>query len=100
MGKVVIWSEPSLQHLALIHEYIFEESGSLTTADKVIDNIIKSTQILSDQPKMNPPDRFKLNNNGDYRAYVIYSYRISYRILINKIRILRVLHTSREPLTY
>ena len=100
MGKVVIWSEPSLQHLSLIHEYILKESGSLTNADNVIDKIIKSTQILSDQPKINPPDKFKLNNNGDYRAYEIYSYRIAYRILLNKVRILRIRHISREPLKY
>jgi plasmid stabilization system protein ParE len=100
MGKVVIWSEPSLQHLSLIHGYILKESGSLTTADNVIDKIIKSTQILSNQPKINPPDKFKLNNNGDYRAYEIYSYRIAYRILLNKVRILRIRHTSQEPLKY
>jgi plasmid stabilization system protein ParE len=49
---------------------------------------------------MHPPDKFKLNNTGNYRAYEIYSYRIAYRILKDKVRILRVRHTSREPLKY
>jgi addiction module RelE/StbE family toxin len=100
MGKVVIWSKQSLKQLESIHEYILEETGSLTLVDKVIDKILKSSQILSKQPEMHPPDSHKLNNNGNYRAYEIYSYRIAYPIMKENVRILRVRHTSREPLKY
>jgi len=100
MGKIIVWSELSLKHLESIHEYIFEDSGSLTKADKVINEILKSSQILSERPKKNPPDKFKIRNNGEYRAYEIYNYRIAYRIYKDKVRILRVRHTSREPLKY
>lgn len=39
----------------------------------------------------------KQNNNGNYRAFEIYSYRISYRINENEIYRVRVRHTSRNP---
>ena len=100
MGKVITWSKLALKQVESIHEHILEESGSLTTADKVINKILTSSQVLSDQPAMHPPDKFKLNNTGNYRAYEVYSYRIAYRILKDKVRILRVRHTSREPLKY
>ena len=100
MGKVVIWSKLSLKHLESIHSYILDESGSLITADKVIDQIIESSQILSKQPEINLPGRYKPNNNVNYRAYEVYSYRIAYRILKDKVIILRVCHTSREPLKH
>lgn len=36
-------------------------------------------------------------NNGNYRAYELYSYRISYKITSTEIQILRIRHTSRNP---
>jgi plasmid stabilization system protein ParE len=46
MGKVIIWSKLALKHLESIHEHILEESGSLTTADKGINKILTSSQVL------------------------------------------------------
>jgi len=100
MGKVIIWSKLALKQVESIHEYILEESSSFTTADKVIHKILTSSQALSEQPEIHPPDKLKLNNTGNYRAYEIYSYRIAYRILKDEVRILRVRHTSRESLKY
>lgn len=100
MGKIVIWSELALDHLESIHNYIFDDTGSLGIADKVTNNILKSSKVLSEQPKIHPADKYKLKNNGSYRAYEVYSYRVAYRILKDKSRILRVRHTSREPLNY
>ncbi|MBK8607580.1 MAG: type II toxin-antitoxin system RelE/ParE family toxin [Chitinophagaceae bacterium] len=46
------------------------------------------------------PDKFKENNDGSYRAFEKHHYRISYRFDNRVIRILRVRHTSREPILY
>ena len=46
------------------------------------------------------PDKYKLNNNGLYRAFELHHLRITYYITPDKIRILRVRHTSREPKNY
>ncbi len=100
MGKIVIWSKPALKQVEQIHKRLFEESKSLRVADDIIQKIFDSTDILENHPELYGLDRFKLNNDGTYHAFEIFSYRISYRVYKNTIRILRVRHTSREPLQY
>ena len=77
MGKKVIWSKYALRQAESIHDYILETQWEIYTLDQL-----------------------KQNNDGSYRTYVKYSYRISYRIMNDVVRILRVRHTSREPLEY
>lgn len=45
-------------------------------------------------------DRFKQNNDGTYRSFVVYRIRISYRVLPDEIYILRVRHCSQDPIIY
>jgi plasmid stabilization system protein ParE len=46
MGKKIIWSNNVLAQLEDIHFYIFFESKSIQIADKVIETIFDSTEIL------------------------------------------------------
>ena len=46
MGKKIIWSSSALNQLEDIHFYIFFESKSIAIADKVINTIFDSTEIL------------------------------------------------------
>lgn len=85
MGKVVVWSRLALKQTEAIHKYILEDSGSLKIADDVFDKIFKSAELLSSQPKKHPSDQYKLNNDGSYRAYEVFSFRIAYRIFKNEI---------------
>jgi len=62
--------------------------------------LIDLTIDLPQNPEKYPLDKFKTNNDGTWRAFEKYHYRISYRILENQIRIVRVRHTSKSPLTY
>ena len=100
MVKTVIWSRLALSHNEIIRKRILKDTKSKEIANKVINAIFDSSDILETHPELYKLDRFKTNNNGTYRAYEVYSYRISYRVLKTKIRILRVRHTSREPLEY
>lgn len=100
MGKKVIWSKYALRQAESIHDYILEESKSLEIANSVLKNLFDSTEILETQWEIYTLDQLKQNNDGSYRAYVKYNYRISYRIMNNVVSILRVRHTSREPLEY
>lgn len=100
MGKKVIWSRPAIGHTEEIHTYILEDSDSLETADRVVDKLFGSSDILSERPEIYPKDKYKKDNDGSYRAYEVLRYRIVYRVLDDTIRILRVRHTSREPLDY
>ncbi|MBK6987032.1 MAG: type II toxin-antitoxin system RelE/ParE family toxin [Bacteroidetes bacterium] len=44
----------------------------------------------------------KESPNEDFRAFVVFSYRVTYQIKSDKkeIRVLRIRHTSREPFGY
>ena len=73
---------------------------SLQKAIKIIDSKIDLTIELPKHPEKYPVDKFKQNNNGCWRAFEKYHYRISYRILDKEIRIVRFRHTSKSPLKY
>jgi plasmid stabilization system protein ParE len=100
MGKTVVWSKTSLTQAEEIHRFILEESKSLEIADKLIADLFSSTIILETQPELYSLDKYRKDNNGSYRAYEVFSYRIVYREFKDTIRILRVRHTSRKPLKY
>jgi plasmid stabilization system protein ParE len=97
MGKEVIWSPKALGQLESIHSYVFERSKSLQIADKLINEIFDSSDILGAQPEMFHLDKYKTNNKGNYRAYEINGYRITYRITKLDVRIIRARHASRDP---
>jgi len=92
------WSKDASLHFYELLDYLHKESES--AASIVGNTILDEIENLAVNPKIHPLDRFKKNNNGNYRACVIYSYRISYYVEENLIYILRIRHTSREPLEY
>ena len=96
MWKKIIWSNDALEQLEDIHFYIFFESKSIHIADKVVDSIFESTEILKTSPEIYKLDVQKVNNDGSFRAYYIYDYCISFRITDSSIQILRVRHNARK----
>jgi plasmid stabilization system protein ParE len=80
------------------YKYIYCDSPQ--NAAKVRDAIIKMTILLSKNPEAHPLDKYKKGNDGNWRAFEKYRYRISYRILENEIRVVRMRHTSRSPSNY
>ena len=100
MGKEVIWSPSALLQLEGVHTDIFEVSISLKSADMVIDDIMESSSVLSNQPEIYTLDENKMPNDGSYRSYEIRTYNISYRILDQTIRIIRVRYSGKEPRLY
>lgn len=95
--KTVIDNEAksALRHL---HNYI--KKDSLQNADKVRKKILSSIKELTKNPEQHPPDKYRTNNDGSYRAYEIYKYRIAYHVSIHEIRILRIRHTKMNPTDY
>ncbi len=94
----VVWSKSASKHFLEILEYLSLQSQP---AANIIGNaILNEIEFVTKLPLSNPEDRFKKKNDGNYRACVAYSYRISYRINGNEILILRIRHTSREPLEF
>jgi plasmid stabilization system protein ParE len=95
---VTVWSKRARTELQKAYLYI--QLDSLQNAEMVRDEIIDLTIDLSDHPTKYPPDKFKKDNDGTWRAFEMHHYRISYRIMPNEIRIVRLRHTSRSPLIF
>lgn len=97
MEKEIIWSKSAQNQLEDIYFYLLEETKSETISENVIDTIYYSVTILKSNWEIYELDEMKISNDGNYRAYEIYSYRISYKITSNSVHILRLRHTSRNP---
>ena len=95
---VVVWSNSAKAELKKSYEYIALDS--LQNAQMVRDALIDLTIELPKHPEKHPVDKFKNDNDGTWRAFEKYHYRISYRILKDQIRIVRMRHTSKSPLNY
>ncbi len=96
--KIVVWDKKAL--IQLNDTFDFLKTKSIISAKKVIIILLKLTDELSRDFEIYELDRFKLKNDGSFRAFEQYNYRISYRVTSNQIRILRVRHTSRNPKIY
>ncbi|WP_442591554.1 type II toxin-antitoxin system RelE/ParE family toxin [Pedobacter sp. AW31-3R] len=95
---VVVWSNSAKAELKKAYEYIALDS--LQNAKTVRDTLIDLTIELPNHPEKYPSDKLKKDNDGTWRAFEKYHYRISYRILKDQIRIIRMRHTSKSPLNY
>ena len=95
---VTFWSKRARIELQKAYEYIRDDSPQ--NAVKVRDEIIDLTLDLPKHHEKYPPDKYKKRNDGTWRAFEIYHYRISYRIMPDQIRIIRMRHTRRTPLAY
>jgi plasmid stabilization system protein ParE len=95
---MVVWSKTAKTQLQKAFDYISQDS--IQNAVKVKDAIIDLTIYLPKHPQKYPADKYKQNNDGSYRAFEVYHYRISYRLFKNDIQIVRLRHTSMSPLIY
>ena len=98
MVREIRWPLLTQKQLSKAYEYIL--SDSYQNAGKVKADILSSTRKLKVNPEMYPPDKYRKNNDGSFRAYELHRYRIVYRITEKEIIIVRVRHTSKEPKQY
>jgi plasmid stabilization system protein ParE len=68
----------------------------------VKDAVITRLDVIKTNPLISEQDKLKDFPNTNFRAFVVFSYRVTYQIKLEakEIRILRIRHTSREPLGY
>jgi addiction module RelE/StbE family toxin len=95
---VTVWTPQAIAELKKAFEYISQDSPQ--NAKKVVDEIIAVADKLPGQPEMFPLDKYKKDNDGSWRAFEKFHYRLSYRITKKEIRIVRMRHTGRTPLQY
>ncbi len=90
----IVWNKQAKEALQIFYNYIKEDS--VQNAETVRDNIIDSVSGLNGKI-VHRPDKYKRNNDGTYRAFEIYSCRISYRITSIQIKVLRLRHVKMRP---
>lgn len=95
---VIVWENEVKQELRKAYEYILLDSYQ--NAVKVRQELLQAVLALISNPEKYPLDKYKKNNDGSWRAFELYHYRISYRVMPMEIRIVRMRHTGRTPKTY
>jgi len=97
-GYEVVWTKRSQKQMRQVFKHISKDSPK--NASKVVLEIAEAVLKASPNPEIYGPDKYKTNNDGSYRAFEKHRYRVAYRFSKNIIRVLRVRHTSMEPLEY
>lgn len=93
-------AEDCIDNLAkaqLKEAYSYIKLDSPKNAEKVRNKILVSIQELADKPERHPKDKYRANNDGSYRAFEIFKYRITYHVFNEQITILMISHTKMEP---
>ena len=94
----IVWDNRAKEYLKKSLQFIKKDSAQ--NADKVKEAIRSVLKQIPADPERYPPDKYRLNNNHNYRAFELYGFRISYFVGENEIRIVPVRHTRQEPLNY
>lgn len=92
----IYWDGEAKLYFKQVIHYIKQDSPQ--GAKIVKEAILKEIASITTDPEIYEIDKFKLENDGSYRAATVFSYRLSYRILPNYIYILRLRHTSQNPI--
>ena len=97
--RKVVWDNFAVNEFKIAYKF-FMQSIMKVFANNFKTEIIDATKNLAIFSEMFKIDRFKIDNDGSFQAFELFNYRIAYRITEKQIRILRMRHTSREPLQY
>ncbi len=96
----IIWSRNALNDFKGILDFLSNQS---TEALKIVKKAVLSRlRVIKTNALICETDKLKDPREKEFRAFVVYSYRITYQINIEakEIRVVRIIHTSREPLGY
>lgn len=96
--RELIWDEKALTNLEKSLQRISE--SSIQQAEQVEQAVLERIEIVRIHPERYPPDKYKRNNTGNYRALETHSFRVSYHHTEGEIRILRFRHVKQEPKEY
>lgn len=94
----ISWDKQALHYFRDTIRYIRQDSPQ--NAEKVKKDLLEKISELSYQSESHNPDKYKLNNNGNYRAFELHHLRVSYLIKEDEIVIARIRSTHQQPLDY
>jgi len=98
MARTVIWNKRPIRFLVQALKWI--STDSVHQAERIEQEVLVAINSIPANPEKHPPDKFKRNNLGNFRAFEIVSFRIAYKITASQIRILRIRHVKQEPKHY
>ena len=96
--KDVFWDKEAQRSLKEAYQWIKQDSPQ--NAEKVKNYFLTTTKKLSDKPEIHPPDKYRQDGDIRFRAFEKYSYRVSYFISEDTIRVLRFRHVKQKPQEY
>ncbi len=96
--RSIRWDDEAKLYFKQTIQYIKQESPQ--GAAIVKQAILEHVEVLKEDAGIYEVDRFKTDNDGSYRAVTVFSYRITYKVTTSEILILRVRHTSQDPIIY
>lgn len=94
----IIWARRAVSGIQKIYKHIEEDSPQ--NAEIIIDELVEMVSVLPENPERYKADEYKKNNTGNYRAFEYKKIRVSYKIILNTIEIVRVRHSKQKPLKY
>ena len=94
----IVWDVEAKNYLRVAIQFIKQDSPQ--NAEKVKSEIAEAVSELAHYPTRYPADKYRNDNDGSYRAFELYKYRISYYISDTEIRIVRIRHTAQNPKAY
>jgi plasmid stabilization system protein ParE len=93
--RKVRWEKQATDLFLSAIDYIRRDSAK--NAEKVKLDIISLAKAIPLHSEKYQLDKYKIDNDGTYRAFEKHHYRIVYRVLESEIRIISIRHTSMEP---
>jgi plasmid stabilization system protein ParE len=96
--RKITWDKQALYNFRDAILYIRKDSPK--NADKVKKELLEKINELSKRPEIHAADKYKVNNNGNYRAFELHRFRVGYLVKDDEIIIARVRKTDQEPLGY
>lgn len=96
----IIWDREAFNNFKEALIFLSEQSNQASGIVKK--GVLSRLEEIKRNPLIFETDKLKINSEKEFRAFVIYSYRITYQIKVvtKEIRIIRFRHTSREPFGY
>ena len=96
----LLWDREALDQFKEILTYLDKQSSQASNTVK--SGVLDRLKLIMTNPLICETDQLKTPPDNHFRAFVIFSIRVTYQIKIEQreIRILRIRHTSREPMGY
>ena len=98
IARIIIWRTSAVIYLEKALNYIREDSPQ--NAQKIAANINAAIFKVAINPEHCTLDKFRKNNNGNFRVLFIYHFRISFFFDESRILIVRVRHSKQKPLNF